>query len=226
MVTQGGEACLVSGMILHPRFHETANVDREAERRRFGLDPRLPTGLVLFGGYGSDAMLDVARNAARTTRAVQLIFLCGRNQRLQRKLRAMRLPYPCHVEGFTSDVVEFMRLADFFIGKPGPGSISEALATGLPVIVKHGIKTLAQERYNVQWIVEQQVGVGITRFRELPRAIDQMLEGENFAKMRERVANIRNRAIFEVPEILERILAGVNAAEASPAAVSQSTAGR
>ena len=43
----------VSGMILRPRFYDPVNVDRAAERRKLGLDPEKPTGLVLFGGQGS-----------------------------------------------------------------------------------------------------------------------------------------------------------------------------
>ena len=51
-----------------------------------------------------------------------------------------------------------MQLADFFIGKPGPGSVSEALAMRLPVIVECNAWTLPQERYNAEWIVEKEVG--------------------------------------------------------------------
>ena len=43
-----------------------------------------------------------------------------------------------------------MQLADFFIGKPGPGSISEAVQQGLPVIVVDNAWTMPQERYNAR----------------------------------------------------------------------------
>jgi 1,2-diacylglycerol 3-beta-galactosyltransferase len=55
-----GRIFKTSGMILHPRFYQTVPCDRRAERRRRGLDPDLPTGLVLFGGQGSEAMLEIA----------------------------------------------------------------------------------------------------------------------------------------------------------------------
>src|SRR5580658_2659050 len=41
---------LTSGMILHPRFHEPVVVDRERDREALGLDPKLPTALMMFGG--------------------------------------------------------------------------------------------------------------------------------------------------------------------------------
>ena len=64
------------------------------------------------------------------------------------------------MEGFTTSVNYYMQLADFFIGKPGPGSVSEALAMQLPVIVECNAWTLPQERYNAEWVVEKEVGTG------------------------------------------------------------------
>ena len=60
-----------------------------------------------------------------------------------------------------------MHLSDFFIGKPGPGSISEALAMKLPVIVERNARTLPQERYNADWVLEKQVGLVVRRFRQI-----------------------------------------------------------
>jgi len=53
--------------------------------------------------------------------------LCGHNQRLRARLAAMKVPFPCHVEGFTKEIPRLMQLSDYFVGKPGPGSVSEAL---------------------------------------------------------------------------------------------------
>ncbi len=60
-----------------------------------------------------------------------------------------------------------MQLADFFIGKPGPGSVSEALAMKLPVIVECNAWTLPQERYNAVWVVEKEVGLVLKNFRNI-----------------------------------------------------------
>ena len=65
---------------------------------------------------------------------------------------------PRVVIGFTSEIRYYMQLSDFFIGKPGPGSISEAVQQGLPVIVVRNTWTMPQERYNTDWVKEQQCG--------------------------------------------------------------------
>lgn len=192
-----------SGMILRPKFYEPVTADRTAERRRLGLDPDLPTGLVLFGGEGSSVMLDIAKSV---TASAQFIFICGKNQKLAERLRALDSRFRKHVEGFSSEIPYFMHLSDFFVGKPGPGSISEALEMKLPVVVERNAWTLPQERYNTDWIREKQVGVVLKSFREIDRGLGDLLEPANFARFRANAAAIRNRAVFEIPEILDSLL--------------------
>ncbi len=95
-----------------------------------------------------------------------MILLCGKNARVAAKLRALGQRIPMFIEGFTREVPFYMELADFFIGKPGPGSISEALAKRLPVIVQRNAWTLAHERYNADWVEEQGTGLVVRDFRQ------------------------------------------------------------
>ena len=195
-----------SGMILHPRFYETPSVDRIAERERLGLRPDLPTGLVLFGGYGSKVMLEIAERIEQSRVDLQLIYICGKNEKIASALRAQKSRLPRFIEGFTTRVNEYMQLADFFIGKPGPGSVSEALAMKLPVIVECNAWTLPQERYNADWIVEKQVGIVLRNFHKIDEAVARLVEPAALARYRANAAAIHNRAVFEIPGILEQIL--------------------
>ena len=192
-----------SGMILRPKFYEPITLDRLEERDQLGLDPELPTGLVLFGGEGSSVMLEIAK---RMTARAQFIFICGRNEKLAERLRRLPSPFPKYVEGFTSEIPYYMHLSDFFVGKPGPGSISEALAMHLPVIVECNAWTLPQERYNARWIREKDVGVVLKSFREIDAGVRDLLEPANLARFRANAAAIRNRAVFEIPDMLDAVL--------------------
>jgi hypothetical protein len=187
-----------SGMILRPRFYDPVNIDRAAELQRLGLDPSRPTGLVLFGGQGSRVMLDISARLPET----QLILICGKNESLAKTLRGKKPPRH-HIEGFTPEIPYFMRLSDFFIGKPGPGSISEAVAMKLPVIVESNAWTLPQERYNAQWVAEQRVGEVLPHFRGIREAVDKMLA--SLDQYRAAVSKVENRAVFEIPDILAQI---------------------
>lgn len=196
----------VSGMILNRRFYETAPLslqERAAERSRLGLDPARPVGLVLFGGEGSAVMRDIARRLDDR----QLILICGKNEKLADRLRTLRRSAATFVEGFTKDVPRYMQLADYFIGKPGPGSISEAVAMGLPIIVERNAWTLPQERYNADWIREQGIGLVLPNFREIAAAVEQLLEPAAYERFQAATRRLQNRAVFEIPDILERILA-------------------
>jgi UDP-N-acetylglucosamine:LPS N-acetylglucosamine transferase len=110
------------------------------------------------------------------------------------------------VEGFTKDVNRYMQLTDFFIGKPGPGSVSEALAMRLPVIVACNAWTLPQERYNAQWVLENEVGVVLDTFSEIVPAVARMIEPANLARFRANAGGLKNQAVFEIPGMLEQIL--------------------
>src|SRR5271157_2293174 len=162
-----------SGMILNPRFYDTAPLseeERREARRALGFDAGLPVGLVLFGGQGSSAMLDIARRLDNR----QLLLICGHNDKLRARLQA--LP----------------RRA--------------AAAMRLPVIVEKNAWTLPQERYNAEWVREQGLGLVLPNFRGIAGAVDELLSPERFAGFRSAAARQNNRAVFEIPDMLERIL--------------------
>ena len=196
-----------SGMILNPRFYGYTAIDRAAERTKLGLDPTRMTALVLFGGQGARRkMMAIDRRLSESSLQIQLILICGKNERLVKELRAQARPKPRLVEGFTTNMPYYMQLADFFIGKPGPGSIAEALAMGLPVIVENNAWTLPQERYNAVWVREKDVGLVVKNFNTVVNAVEQMLDSSTFERFRCNARKMHNRALFEVPDILSRIL--------------------
>ena len=196
-----------SGMILNPRFYAPLNVNRQVERMRRGLRPDLPTGLVLFGGEGSTEMLRIAKALNRKESGIQLILICGKNEALADRLRAMPQRIPMFVQGFTRDVPLYMEIADFFIGKPGPGCLSEALAKRLPVIVQRNAWTMAHERYNANWVEQMGVGVVVRNFAtELAGAVQTMLAAGNYQRFRARAAAMNNSAVYEIPDLLAGIL--------------------
>lgn len=195
-----------SGMILNPRFYNQVEMDRSAERSKLGLDPSKPTGLIMFGGYGSPVMENIAAKLEASALDLQLIFICGKNTKLKASLEAKKFRFPVFIEGFTKEVPHYMRLSDFFIGKPGPGSISEALHLGLPVIVTKNILTLPQERYNADWVLENEVGFVEPHFGKIDNAVGRLLAPGVLARYQANARRLNNRAVFEIPEIFERLL--------------------
>ena len=196
-----------SGMILRPDFYVPDNVEPIALRSELGLHADLPTAIVLFGGHGSRVMYEIAERLDAARLPLQLILICGRNEELAGRLRSRQWSMPVKVIGFTKEVHKLMRAADFLIGKPGPGSIAEAMVRKLPVLIECNSWTLPQERYNAEWVVEKRVGIVLKNFRDVAGGVQQMLEPANLAEFRKNVVGLDNRAIFEIPEILAGLLA-------------------
>jgi 1,2-diacylglycerol 3-beta-galactosyltransferase len=162
--------------------------------------------MVLFGGHGSKIMLYLTERLNTAGLPLQLILICGRNEELAAKFRAKKWNMPVHVVGFTKEVHKLMRAADLLIGKPGPGSIAEAMVRKLPVLIECNAWTLPQERYNAEWVTERRVGIVLSSFREIVEGVRQILEPARLAEFRKNVAALDNRAIFEIPEMLAMLL--------------------
>jgi 1,2-diacylglycerol 3-beta-galactosyltransferase len=142
----------------------------------------------------------------RADAGIQLILISGRNKEVAQELHALEPRIPMLIEGFTPRIPYYMELSDFFIGKPGPGSISEALVKHLPVIVERNAWTLAHERYNTTWIEEQGVGVVLKSFSQIFEAVQHLLAPENYNRLRRRASQVSNRAVYEIPLLLDEIL--------------------
>jgi hypothetical protein len=199
-----------SGMILRPDFYAEDDSNPAALRKEMGLRADLATAIVLFGGHGSKVMYDITERLDAAGLPLQLILICGRNEQLAAKLRARTWKIPVHIIGFTKEVHKLMRAADFLIGKPGPGSIAEAMVRRLPVLIECNAWTMPQERYNAEWVKEKGVGIVLKSFKDVAEGAKQMLEPATLAQFRKNVAAQENRAVFEIPEILAGLLGETN----------------
>ena len=195
-----------SGMILRPDFYGEESSNPIALRQAMDLLPDRKTGVALFGGHGSKVILDITQRLEDAGLPLQLILICGRNEALAAKLHARRWRMPVHVIGFTKEVHRVMRAADFLIGKPGPGSIAEAMACKLPVLIECNAWTLPQERYNAEWVKEEKVGIVLRSFKDVVAGVEQMLDPARFTELRRNAAGQTNRAIFEIPQIFASLL--------------------
>jgi Glycosyltransferase family 28 C-terminal domain len=205
--TEGKNLFQASGMILRPEFYTEQKESREAIRRQLGMDLELPTAIVLFGGYGSNVIYEIAQQMDAARLPLQLILICGKNDKLAERLRAQKWNIPVHVVGFTREVNRLMHASDFLIGKPGPGSIAEAMISGLPVLVERNSATLPQERYNTEWVREKKVGMVIRSFKnQAVAAARALLEPGKLNEMKRNVVTHHNRAVFEIPELLAMLL--------------------
>jgi UDP-N-acetylglucosamine:LPS N-acetylglucosamine transferase len=200
---------LITGMVLHPRFHQAGGGEVRARvRSELGLGGDAFAVLLLFGGKGSAEMEPLADRLLKESPSFTVIAICGDNPSLLERLAALesraggRLPRL----GFTDRVSDYMAASDVLVTKPGPGSLAEAFHRGVPVVVTANRRTIPQERFNTRFVTERQLGLVVRHWREIPRAVASLAaEPERLARLRANIAALpENKAVYEALEVIGR----------------------
>jgi UDP:flavonoid glycosyltransferase YjiC (YdhE family) len=71
------------------------------------------------------------------------------------------------VFGFTDRISDLMAVSDVIITKPGPGTINEAIAMKVPILLDNTDITLFWERANVDFVLKYGVGQKIKKIRQV-----------------------------------------------------------
>jgi len=165
------------GLPIRPAFAAPPR-SKPALRRECGLDADLPAALIVGGGEGMGPVSEIAQAvAARLATGPsgqpcgQLVVVCGRNERLKEELKEHTFPVPVVVRGFVEDIWTWMAASDCIVTKAGPGTIAEALALGLPIVLSGYIP--GQESGNIPYVLKHGVGV----YTEVPQQIAELIHG-------------------------------------------------
>jgi len=146
----------VIGQPVSPGFAAVTETKEELRTER-GWTGEEPVVLLVGGGDGMGPVKRVARAINDAFLPVTLAVICGRNEELFHKISTMKWNIPHQVYGFTSEMPRFMKAADIFLTKAGPGSISEAFICGLPIVMYACLP--GQEEGNVDYVLDGKAGV-------------------------------------------------------------------
>lgn len=194
---------VLSGLPVNKKFL-TKRSKFEA-RQELGLDPTRFTVLISMGGVAVGATYVFTRQLAASGLPVQVIAVCGKNERL--KLRtdklAAKVDIPVKVFGFTDQMPLLMDAADVMIGKPGPGTIAEAIAKELPMLIDASHEPMAQEKGNLDMVVRQQLGLKIEKATPVVDQVRKLMENEElYLKIQDNLRRAKNdKAIEELIDI-------------------------
>jgi 1,2-diacylglycerol 3-beta-galactosyltransferase len=163
------------GLPVDLRFRPPAPGEKHALRRRYGLQEDRFTVLVMGGGAGAGSLLNKVRLLAWQQQKWQVVAVCGRNEKLRRRLARLRFATPTLVLGFVNYMPDLMRAVDLVVSKAGPGAIAEALATGTPIILTGYLP--GQETQNVDFVVKSGFGSFAPKEDELLEEVRVLAEG-------------------------------------------------
>jgi len=179
----------VSGIPIDSVFG--VSYDRASLCKQYGLNENLPTVLLSAGTFGMESAAAVADALLKLVTPVQVVILCGRNEKLRQRLTdfavSVNQPFPhFHIEGYTTCMHEWMALADLFIGKPGGLTTAECMASGLPMVIYQPIP--GQEEHNSDHLLENGVAIKCSELLTLSYKLDELFNNPD------RLQNMREKA--------------------------------
>jgi processive 1,2-diacylglycerol beta-glucosyltransferase len=151
----------ITGIPVHAAFGARPAV--ADAKTALGLDPHCPAALLTAGGIGAGDFVG-AVEALTTIPDLQLLIVCGRNDRIYEKLTALNVKGVAREVRIlrrvpVDDMARLMQASDVVIGKPGGLTVSEALAAGKAFIVHEPFLIPGQEEDNARYLVEQGIGM-------------------------------------------------------------------
>lgn len=167
------------GIPVHPKFNE--NISREDAATQLGINPALPTILMMGGSMGYADNLKNMQKILSLGFPLQVLCVCGNNKKqyLQMEKFVSQYDGTCiiHPYGFVDNVDIMMSASDCIITKPGGLTISEALAKNLPMILVDPIP--GHEERNAEFLTNNGTALLVTKSFSIDEAIYYLYNAPN-----------------------------------------------
>jgi processive 1,2-diacylglycerol beta-glucosyltransferase len=203
----GNAKVSVTGIPIMPVFSRQQPAHR-AMRLQLGLRPEPPTVLLSAGGFGFTRVDQTVAMLADAVDDVQLVALAGRNEKIEKALRAVAASRPGKIVpmGFAGNMHELMAASDFVVSKSGGLTCSECLAMGVPMVIFNPVP--GQEERNADYLLENGVALRANSAANLVYKVRRLLTDEALlARMKNATRQIaRPRAAYD---IVETVLSGI-----------------
>jgi processive 1,2-diacylglycerol beta-glucosyltransferase len=167
------ERISVTGIPIHPVF--SRRKERAEVLAALGLRGDRPIVLLLSGGFGVGPIETILDATLTVELPMEVVVVYGRNEELGRRL-ARRQPSQRHrlkIQGYTTEIDQFMTVADLVISKPGGLTSAEVLARGNVLAIVNPIP--GQESRNSDYLLENGAAVKIGPVATLPFKITALL---------------------------------------------------
>ncbi len=167
--------------MLHERFsHKATTGEIQLFREKHGIHNKKVV-LVLGGGDGIPNGEHLLRNILRIDADFEIIFVCGKNASLLKyasSLKKKKSLTNLHVYGYVNFVYELLSISDIVITKCGASTFMEILLSRKVPVVNSYI--WEQEKGNVDFLVENNLGVYERDIHKLTKVVERMLKDEEY----------------------------------------------
>ncbi len=214
-------------------------IDRTKAFEEEGLDPALPTVLIMAGSFGVTDVLKIYHKVVRSEAEFQIIVITGKNEKLfetfekylskidiNNTLYQLREMYPTlkqqrsnyrnsrHLKPskstkllyFTDQVEKYMRMSDIIVTKPGGLTVTEAIASGLPMAIFKPIP--GQEEQNADYLVRNGMAVRLKKDKTCTDIITDLISSpEKRSRMRQAVLrNYNGNSAEKIYELMLKLI--------------------
>ncbi len=171
----------VTGFPLRAEFFDS-NKNQVAIKKDFDIPLDKKVVMVLMGGAGSFACYSYVQTLLRLKNTMHVVVCIGRDEKLRKLISRLKLPSHISISivGFTERISDLMSVSDVLITKSGPGSICEAIASGLPLLIDQTSGTLFWESLNIDFVKKHNLGEVITKFNDVSSKINKFLEDSTY----------------------------------------------
>ena len=169
-----GEKVTVAGFPVREQFVglRLDEASRRAARDRLGLPPNRFVLLAMVGTEGSPAALAHLRALAMAPIDAEILVVCGRNARLQRRVSRLETVNSLRALAYVEDVASLMLASDLLVTKAGGVTLAEAFCCGVPVVVFDPLP--GQEEGNARFVTAQGAAELATSPRELASIVSEL----------------------------------------------------
>ena len=202
------EKIKISGMPVHPKFHEVDEKVAQSARQAFGLNPDKFTVFVNAGWIGGGNIPQIFRELARGELDVQAIFLAGKNEelRLEAEEIAKTAKFPIKVIGYSDEIEKIMQSANVMVSKLGGLTTFEALACRLPIIADATTPPMPQEAGTVSLIADKGAGILLEKPADIVLTVQNLVtDSKKYAAMKAATVNLA------IPNSTQRIIEEITA---------------
>ncbi|PIU42365.1 MAG: hypothetical protein COS99_00455 [Candidatus Omnitrophica bacterium CG07_land_8_20_14_0_80_42_15] len=162
------------GIPVDPKFQSPLN--RDAIASKLGIDPRMPTVLIMGGSQGLGPIknivlgLDSLKNVQ-----FQMIIVAGTNNSLYRHLKrtARHRKKKSVFFSYVDNIEELMEVSSLIITKPGGMTTAEALIKGLPILIVNPLP--GQESMNTLYLLKKNVALKAKDYRDVVVLVEALL---------------------------------------------------
>ena len=187
------EKIKISGMPVHPKFHEVDLVDAKTAREAYGLDPDKFTVFVNAGWIGGGNIPQIFRELVKGELDMQAVFLAGKNEELRAEAEklATTAKFPIKVIGYSDEIEKLMQSANVMVSKLGGLTTFEALACRLPIIADATTPPMPQEAGTVRMLEERGAGLLLRKSTDIvPTIRDLIADQARYSRMRAATAGL------------------------------------